>query len=168
MLRKPASLPAGEYRSHLRFTQQPKSNPPVTDAPKKGLQVKIEALVRLSIPVIIKQGELTVEASIGDLALKRTNETEGELTFNVKRLGTASVFADCHAYYQATPNEPPIEIGQLLGVSVLAPNTTRQGKTKLKLPQPMTWKKGTIIFVAKDADDASVNKRVLGEARLRL
>ena len=74
MVRKPAGLAAGEYRSHLQFDR-------VADAagaanlenlakPEKGeIAIVLEALVGASIPVIVRHGETRVTTTLTDLTL---------------------------------------------------------------------------------------------------
>lgn len=67
LLRKPANLPKGEYRSHLKFVVIPPSLDEDTDNLTGGIAMKMHMFLSYTIPVIVRQGEPRFELQIGDI-----------------------------------------------------------------------------------------------------
>jgi hypothetical protein len=96
LLQLPADLPDGEYRSHILFQQVPTETAseslPLPN--QQGLSVSIRAIFGVTIPVIVRKGELTASASLSDLHVIRLSETQPALTLHVNRAGTRSLRGD--------------------------------------------------------------------------
>ena len=125
MLRKPADLPAGEYRSHLAFTAAPRQ----IEAPSakgnggaKNVGVQIAFVYGVSIPVIVRQGQLNASAT---LAMKTKPSSTGyDIAATIGRSGTESLYGDLIAIY-LPPSRKPVQLQEVDGVSVLLPNSQR-------------------------------------------
>lgn len=95
------NAPEGEYRSHLLVQEIPNENlaPPADPGSEDGLAIQIQAIFGLTIPVIVRKGELTHTADLSD-PVYRNIDGEHFVDFFVERtgnkslLGTAKVFAD--------------------------------------------------------------------------
>jgi P pilus assembly chaperone PapD len=90
------TLPDGEYRAHMLFRAIPKT-PEATaedDAPKT-LKINLIPVYGVTIPVIIRKGELRATAAIANASIARDNEGQ-TLQFDLARQGDKSVFGEVH------------------------------------------------------------------------
>lgn len=66
MLRKPAKLADGEYRSHLLFRAIPKANTSslakLSDS--KSISIKLTPIIGISIPVIVRHGQVSAAIQV--------------------------------------------------------------------------------------------------------
>jgi len=103
LLRKPADLATGEYRSHLQFDRVADATPEdsveaAADGSAGKVGVVITALVGASIPVIVRQGETDAHVALAQLALQPASADAGPLlTFEIRREGNRSVYGDLAA-----------------------------------------------------------------------
>ena len=77
--RPPQGLPDGEYRVHLLFRAIPPATPvaqPTGEAPK-GVQFKLTPVYGVTIPVIVRLGNLEATAGIAGVHLEKTAELRG-------------------------------------------------------------------------------------------
>jgi P pilus assembly chaperone PapD len=127
MLRKPADLPTGEYRSHLAFTAEPRqiqmpAAPGAANSNGKGLGVQLAFVYGVSIPVIVRQGQLNASATLA-MSLKLSSSGYDVLA-TIGRSGTESLYGDLVVDYRP-PSGKPVQLQEVDGVSVLLPNTQR-------------------------------------------
>lgn len=170
MVRKPAGLAAGEYRSHLQFDRvadaEGTANLENLDKPEKGgIGIVLQALVGASIPVIVRHGETRVATTLTDLALEPDPGKDNALllSFTIKRVGTRSVYGDLMAIF--TPaGAGPLDVAKVSGVAVYVPNALRKSKLSIKLPQGVALKKGTLTLRYLDRPEAG--GKVMAEAKL--
>lgn len=90
-LRRPADLPDGEYRFHLLAIAE--KQPQKADTESGKVSVGLGINLGISIPVIVRQGELSASGKLEDILLKTPSETKSkkpEVTFKAIRSGTAS------------------------------------------------------------------------------
>jgi len=122
-LRKPADLPTGEYRLYMVFREEPPATPePAPSAePAKGLSIRLISLFGVAIPVIIRQGETSAQASVDGLALAHDRKT---LTFRLARTGNQSVHGDLKAAFTPRNGKPQV-LAEANGLSVFTPNPFR-------------------------------------------
>lgn len=118
MVRKVEGMPDGEYRSHLAFHANPQKAvgedieaPPVEEG---KIAIRLLPVYGVSIPVIVRQGELSAKAGIS--ALKQEGK---KATVTLTRSGSRSVFGDVLLLSAGKV------VGQLRGVAVLPPATKR-------------------------------------------
>ncbi|HLI20646.1 MAG TPA: hypothetical protein VKV32_05990 [Stellaceae bacterium] len=161
MLRKPADLPAGEYRSHLAFTAEPRMVSAPGDASNpRGVGVQLAFVYGVSIPVIVRQGELSASATLA-MALK-PSASGYEVTATIGRSGTASLYGDLVAQYQP-PSGKPTVLQELDGVSVLLPNTERSATLAVPLTAEQRRAGGQLDLIYRAPTDAG--GAVLAETR---
>jgi len=89
-LRKKRDLPEGEYRSHLLFT----SIPNIDKATEQSSGMSFYATVEISIPIIIRHGDLHATVSLTDAKLTSNAKGENILSFRLNRSGTRSIYGD--------------------------------------------------------------------------
>jgi hypothetical protein len=172
MVRKPAGLAAGEYRSHLQFDRvadaEGAANLENLAKTKKGeIAIVLEALVGASIPVIVRHGETKVTTMLTDLTLEPEPGKDRALllSFTIKRDGTRSVYGDLVATFTPAGGSP-LEVAKVSGVAVYVPNPLRKSKLPLKLPEGVALKKGTLTLRYLDRPEAG--GKVLAEAKLAI
>jgi len=120
--RPPQGLPDGEYRVHLLFRAVPPSNPvAVTPADQpKGLQFQLTPIYGVTIPVIVRLGNLQATAGISNVAL---NKSDGKSTIDLDltRSGSRSTFGEVRVLKAGVKD--PIAIQK--GVAVYTEIATR-------------------------------------------
>ncbi len=97
--RPPAELADGEYRAHMLFRAVPEATPVTeqsADAPATGFIIKLTPIYGITIPIIIRKGQLEATAAIANPAATRLPNGATELAFDVSRSGARSVFGEVH------------------------------------------------------------------------
>jgi fimbrial chaperone protein len=123
MLRKPDNLPAGEYRSHLAFTAEPRQiQGSSANGGAKNVGVQLNFVYGVSIPVIVRQGQLNANATLA-MTLKPSSSGY-DIAATIGRQGTESLYGDLVVEYQP-PSGKPVQLQEVDGVSVLLPNDQR-------------------------------------------
>lgn len=168
MLRKPAGLAAGEYRSHLQFDRvadtEGAANLENLAKPAKGeIAIVLQALVGASIPVIVRHGETRVTTTLADLKIEPGKDSAQMLSFSIRRDGNRSVYGDLVATFTPAGGNP-LEVARVAGVAVYVPNRLRKAKLPIKPPQGMFLKKGTLILRYLERPEAG--GKVIAEATL--
>jgi fimbrial chaperone protein len=168
-LRKPAALAVGEYRSHLLFQALPSAGPlhPREEQRKEGLEIELTAILSISIPVIIREGETTARVNLANVAVKPPAAT-GDLpvlAFELRREGNRSVYGDVIAYF-APRGGRELVVGRASGVAVYVPNSVRRAKVPLQLPPTQRLANGQlrVAFVERPESGG----RVLADATVDL
>ncbi len=110
-----AELPDGEYRVHMSFAALPKVRPvaPADEAPPQGITISIVPIYGITMPIIIRKGELEVT---GALANPKLEETPDGTVFavDISRSGEASLYGDLLVYPQGAAD--PAFVARGLGV----------------------------------------------------
>ncbi len=93
--RPPAGLPDGEYRVHLLFRAIPPANPVArpASAPAKGLSFKLTPIYGVTIPVIVRLGNLSVKAAISNVRLE-TRAGKPVVALELDRSGGRSTYGE--------------------------------------------------------------------------
>ena len=175
LVRKPAELLVGEYRSHLQFDRLPQAGgaTSIENSQKSDNQeigVVITALVGASIPVILRHGDTQASVSLSNLKVEWSGNSAAtasapELMFTMNRSGTRSVFGDLMATFTAR-NGATVELAKMGGVAVYVPNALRRVRMPLTLPKGVDTSGGTLKLVYRERADAGL--RVLAEAVLAI
>jgi P pilus assembly chaperone PapD len=93
--RPPQGLPDGEYRVHLLFRAIPPATP-VAEAPgeqPKGVQFKLTPVYGVTIPVIVRLGNLQASAGIANVQLEKKGD-ETAVGLDLTRVGTRSTYGE--------------------------------------------------------------------------
>jgi P pilus assembly chaperone PapD len=114
LLQMPANLPDGEYRSHILFQQIPTVKPSedVANNVAPGISVTIRAVFGVTIPLIVRKGNLSATASVSDLHLVHLADEQPAVALHLNRTGTRSLHGDLIAAVDGSP------VGQLKNVNV--------------------------------------------------
>ena len=115
--RKPDML-AGEYRSHLYFRAET-DNKPLGSGKKDtaALSVQLVPVYGLSIPVIIRNGEVNVNCTLSNLKLETKQDSIQIVRFTINRMGNISIYGDVKIEYIPTGGLA-VEVGEAKGVGV--------------------------------------------------
>jgi P pilus assembly chaperone PapD len=169
MLRKPASLADGEYRSHLQFESLP---PPVgsksieSAASKGEIGISITVLLGASIPVIVRQGVTSAEVNLGQLELKPAAAgQQPAATFEIRRSGNQSVYGDISVAFIGRDGTERL-LGRASGVAVYSPLPMRKFKVPLTSAGVTRLANGTLRVRYSERPDAG--GKLLGETTLAL
>ena len=91
-IRAPQGLPDGEYRAHMLFRAIPESRPAVVSSgPKEGVSIALTPIYGVTIPIIVRQGNLSAKAAISDARIEKGTERD-MFSFALARTGTRSTY----------------------------------------------------------------------------
>lgn len=157
MVRKPRDLAAGEYRSHLVMyaipdkagnSQTIDNLQPLND---QEVGVSIDVIYRVSIPVVIRHGELDAEFSFSSanyLTAAENIETSDDqgprVSFTLDRKGTRSVYGDIEVAYQPASENQWYVVGVVKDFVVYVPNDKRRMSLSLIAPEGLDIDKGQL------------------------
>lgn len=93
--RPPAGLPDGEYRVHLLFRAVPPPTPvtPNNGDKVKGLHLQLIPIYGVTIPVIVRLGNLEATAGISNVQLEK-KDGKPEIALDLSRAGSRSTFGE--------------------------------------------------------------------------
>lgn len=161
-LRKPADLPIGEYRAHLRFVLVPNHTPEPTPEASEPTTTSIRLIpvYGVSIPVIVRHGDLAATVSISELNLQAPTTapaaaaapTGPTLSLRLDRTGSCSVYGSLQAQWVA-PGRRPIEVGRINGLAVYVPNAGRPVTMALRLPADLPFDCGQLVVTFSEPGD---------------
>ncbi|WP_324261859.1 molecular chaperone [Altererythrobacter sp. H2] len=97
-----AELPDGEYRVHMAFRAIPRPVK-VTDeeASEPGLKLKLVPVYGVTIPIIVRHGQLEAKAALEQPRIERAGE-RSEIRVTVNRAGQASTYGDLQILRQGS------------------------------------------------------------------
>ena len=91
--RAPQGLADGEYRVHLLFRAIPEARPVTAPVPTKGVSFKLTPIYGVTIPVIVRLGNLSATAGIANVA-KATDRGKPVVALDLSRLGDRSTYGE--------------------------------------------------------------------------
>jgi hypothetical protein len=149
--------PPGECRSHLLLKPARIKCTAVDSAAGASCQQK----QGITIPVIIRQGDLTASVNLSDISVTSDTAITLHLTFN--RTGEMSVYGDISVDY-IPPDGDAISVGEAKHVAVYTPNKARQLNVRLKHVDGIDYHSGKLTIQYKGANQSDV----LASAELQL
>ncbi len=154
-VRRRPGLEEGEYRSHLYFRGVPRQEPldREAEADTTGIGIRLIPIYGISIPVIVRIGNLSASCTIGELALEQKEEGSPVLKLVLNRQGTKSVYGDLTADY-VSPTGERINVGKVRGIAVYTPNTVRRFSMPLTVPEGVNLNNGKLVVRFSDANEA--------------
>jgi P pilus assembly chaperone PapD len=109
--RAPAGLADGEYRVHLLFRAIPKPKPPAAaPADFKGIGFALTPIYGVTIPVIVRMGNLEAQAAISNVHLTKT-AGKTAIAMDLSRSGRRSVYGDIKVFKAGVPDPIAIQRG---------------------------------------------------------
>ncbi|MCK2149278.1 molecular chaperone [Marinobacter alexandrii] len=149
MVRKPANLEPGEYRSHLLFSKQPSvQGGRSPDSKDEGVGVRITTLVGVSIPVIVRHGATSAHVELTGLQLIRERDRV-VASFVIGRTGNQSVYGDLVLTFRPDGEKPRV-VGSANGVAVYTPNPQRKASIVTNLDPRVTLSGGTLQLIYRE------------------
>ena len=131
--RAPQGLPDGEYRVHLLFRAIPPATPVVqaADEKPKGVQFKLTPVYGVTIPVIVRLGNLQATAGIANVHLEKKDGVPA-IGLDLMRAGTRSTYGEVRVLKAGVKD--PIAVQK--GVAVY----TEVGKRHVTLAIPENYR----------------------------
>jgi len=170
MLRKNKNTINGEYRSHMMFESLPDSTASdvsnLTSENTDELSIQLIPVIGITIPVIVRQGNLGVKVSLSDFEIKQANTVKAEsfLSLKINREGDMSAYGDFRVYFTPKGGEP-VTVGKLNGVAVYTTTNSRMLTIKLQIPESFSLSNGEIhVAYLKSGENAETG--LLAESRL--
>ncbi|MCK4304896.1 MAG: molecular chaperone, partial [Candidatus Eisenbacteria sp.] len=171
MLRKPAGLAPGEYRSHLQFNKLPGAKEQTgidsEGSPGDGeIAVTLTAMVGASIPVIVRHGKTSATVTLSNLELQQPADGQPPiLSIHLQRSGNRSVYGDLAVTFTPQGGTEQV-IARAGGVAVYTPNLLRRAKLALHPEPGLTLKHGTLRVTYRERPEAG--GKLLAEAAIEL
>lgn len=154
ILRKPTELAAGEYRSHMFFRAVPPEDAGRAvdeKAGQGGVSVKLTPIFGITIPVIVRHGDLDLKVAMSDFAVVPDKEKK-KLTFKLSRQGTKSAYGDVKVEYLPAGGGAPVVVGEVTRLAVFTPNTDRMVEVPIVVPPGITLGKGMLKVLYRQVD----------------
>ncbi len=130
MVRKPKSLADGEYRTHMVFQTLPEQSRNVLDeSASDDVDIAVQTIVEISIPIIVRHGKLNAEIQIGE-----ANASSDNMLFTLNRSGNRSIYGDVEVFISSGPQKDT-RVGFARGLSVYYPNAIRKVEVPLAFPE---------------------------------
>jgi hypothetical protein len=132
--RRKESMASGEYRSHLWFRSEKdyealKKEKMESDS--NQMSVTVIPIFGITIPVIIRTGNVNVAIAMSDLKLEAQNDSSQILKFILNRTGNISTHGDIKIDFIPAQGKA-YQVGALVGVSVYTNLIKRNVEVKLK------------------------------------
>ncbi len=166
-LRRPAGLEPAEYRSHLMFSPVTAPEGPSAPGPAvqpQGLDINLVPRFAVSIPVIVRHGQLDASADLADLSLSRDAPAGPPiLAFEIRRQGSRSIYADVTVLHVDAGGREH-RLARAGGVAVYTPNAARH--VRMALPTLPERSGGSLRVVLNDGSET--DRRQLAVASLPL
>lgn len=155
MMRAPANLPDGEYRTHLRFegVDEDEGKPGEASGTTAQSQMQLKARLAVAIPIIIRKGQPTLKVSLNDLKVTKTPDHKPAFSVELKKEGNAIAFGDFEVLSIPSGGAPRV-IGTINGVSSyidsrivsfpLAEAPSVPGKLKIVFKKPVSEGAGVL------------------------
>lgn len=146
-------LPDGEYRSHLRVQVLPDAGPPVINEDQDKVNIRIRVNYGITIPIIVRKGELTYDVKIDSIELQQHAETgQPVLVTRLSREGLRSSYGDISVTFKDSTGKEHL-VKFLPGLSLFYPNPARVFTIPLDVPQDLTLKNGTITVTYRTQEE---------------
>ena len=156
LLRKSADLAEGEYRSHMLFRAIPEEGGVSVEAPAEpnAVSVNLIPVFGISIPVIVRHGNLSADVRVSDIQVLPTDEqnTLPRAAFTLVRDGAQSAFGDLHVTLEKAGSSPVV-LGQVMRLAVYTPNKSRRVTVPLRVPDGASLSGGTLKVVFTNPGD---------------
>lgn len=141
------SLAPGEYRSHMYFRAVPETKalgdtilPPSEPG---AISVKLTPIFGITIPVIIRKGEVNSSVSFSDVSLTMENDTLPKVNLVFNREGNCSVYGDVEIQH-VSKNGKRTRVFIAKGLSVYTPNKLRKVKAMLDTHAGVDFHSGSL------------------------
>lgn len=162
-------LAPGEYRSHFYFRAVPKPKPLGTAETVKdttAISVVLTPVFGITIPVIIRVGEVSSKVSLNNMGLTFTKEDVPNLSLTFNRTGNMSVYGDLAVYHISKAGKET-KVGIANGIAVYTPNQTRKFQFNLNTEAGVDYHSGTLRAIFSAPSDVKPERYAEAEVSLR-
>lgn len=161
-------LGQGEYRSHMYFRSIPKAKPlgEKDRVDSSAISVQITPIFGITIPIIIRVGQLNGSVILSDLSLEKVETGTPSLRLKFNRAGDASVYGDLTVDHIA-PDGTTTRVGIANGIAVYTPNTSRYFSFNLINNKGVDFKSGRLKVVFSAPSDVKPQKYAEAELLLK-
>jgi len=134
-VRVPEGTPPGEYRAHMLFRAVPDAAAPVDPGKpaSSGVSIALTPIYGITIPVIVRVGDLGAEASIGEARVVDTVDGPA-FAFDLSRTGNRSVYGDVEV------TRPGVAEPLLLARGIAVYPEVGQRQVQLRVPADLAAK----------------------------
>jgi len=135
-VRVPEGTPPGEYRAHMLFRAVPDAAPaadPAKPVTSGGVSIALTPIYGITIPVIVRVGDLGAEASIGEARVVDTVDGPA-FAFDLARSGNRSVYGDIEV------TRPGVAEPLLLARGIAVYPEVGQRQVQLRVPAELAAK----------------------------
>jgi len=144
LFKVPPDLGEGEYRSHLVFSKMASGIaevPEPKDRDPKAVSMRISTNVGVSIPVIVRHGQLVAEAAIdpASVAVTAADPHAQRITLTLSRAGSRSIYGNIAVYRGKE------KVALVDNFAVYVPNSRR--KVSVPVLEPHQLKPGDSLHV---------------------
>ena len=157
-VRLPEGTPPGEYRAHMLFRSVPDTAPASVE-PKpagEGVSIALTPIYGITIPVIVRVGDLGADATIGEAWVSDTQDGPA-FNFDLARSGNRSVYGDIEVTRPGVPEPLLVARGIAVYPEVLA------RKVSLRVPEELAAKlKGPVRI--RYSEDREIGGGTIDEA----
>lgn len=162
MVRKPADLPAGEYRSQMVVRAVPSDERPAPSAAEPGrFSVELTPVYGVAIPVIVRHGETSATVSIASATLIPGQDGKPPaVRVELVREGTASVHGDLNIL--AGSGRSQMSIGRARGLAVWTPNPARAMTVPIRAEFTATAERGDLVVTYSTPDGREMARSPVG------
>jgi len=170
--KKPAEK--AEFRSHLLFKEEAPAdfgnNVESKASDNKKISVTLRPVFAISIPVIVRNGELKSEVVIDNLVVKTDPKTKAkQLSMQLNRTGQASVNGSVVVTLAQKVGGDKVEVGTLNNVSVYSPYPSRDVVVNLELPKNVKIDGGILeakFYAPKEESVSEQRGKILAQKSL--
>lgn len=151
--RKP-DMKDAEYRSHVYFRAVPDEKP-LGDLPSQdsaSIGIRLIPIFGISIPVIVRVGDLKVNVDITNANVVATSDSVTELALTFSRIGDKSVYGDLTVKWQPESGDA-VEVGLVRGIAVYTPNALRNFTMQLQNLPGVDYKRGKLLIKYQASSD---------------
>lgn len=152
-------LTSGEYRSHVYFRAVP-NQLALGEVDNKidtsSIAVKLIPIYGITIPVIIRVGELNVKADFSNFVVEINNGIP-RFEATIHRTGNMSIYGDITINHVSATNKVT-KMDVYKGVAVYTPNTERRFSMEIQKPESVDFKEGKIQIIYSSQSDVKPEK----------
>lgn len=141
-LRKKKGMKEGEYRSHMKVAVVPKAQAPKVKT-TDSVNIKIQVHYGITIPVIVRNGDLSYSAKISEASMVEKEDGVKALKARIDRSGKSSVYGDISVTHFDKSGQSTV-LKFLPGISVFTPNKFRIFDINLEVPEELDLTSGKI------------------------
>lgn len=153
-VRKPADLATGEYRSHLLLRAVPAAEEPKPEGEgeERTFQIRLIPVFGVTIPVIVRHGPVSTQASLSGLELVDGPEGSAAARVTIGRTGSSSLYGNLTVRY-TPPGGTETVVGEVNGVGVYTEIPERRLTVPLRPPPGVKVGAGTLRAVYREAEE---------------